>query len=248
VDPQECARRTREVIVHRGGRFMIAPELATQERLLGIPARSLYFRGRSAVLGDPPPAVVAELFGIFPGWLVDLALGATTGPLAAEQATEAYSAGCWEWGRHHLAAVPEPGRCADLLGTVVDEADGSGLALFAGWRQAPRPADPLGRLAHAMMVARELRGGLHFAALRACGLGVVDAVFTDPDSGPDRMRQTGWREQDVQPVRTRLEARTDLPERWRRAQEITDETFGACLGVLAPSQRSELAAGLAAAA
>ena len=248
MDAQECARTTREVVVHRGGRFMVAPELATRERLLQLPARSLYFRGRSAVLGDPPPAVVAELFGIFPAWLVELALTSKTGELAAPQAVEAYSAGCWEWGRNHLGAVPEPDRVADLLFGVVDEADGTGLALFAGWRLAPRPDDAPGRLAHALMVARELRGGLHFAALRSCGLGVVDAVFTDPDGGPDRLRQTGWREQDVEPVRARLRERDDLPERWRRAQQITDETFGACLGVLPPPQRTQLATALNAAA
>ncbi|WP_434444199.1 SCO6745 family protein [Lentzea sp. E54] len=246
MDAQECARTTREVLVHRGGRFMVAPELATQERLLQVPARSLYFRGRSAVLGDPPPAVVAELFGIFPAWLVEIAL--TSNELSAGRAVEAYTAGCWEWGRHHLAAVAEPDRVADLLFTVVDEADGSGLALFAGWRRAPRPDDAPGRLAHALMVARELRGGLHFAALRSCGLGVVDAVFTDPDSGPDRLRQTGWREQDVEPVRARLRDRTDLPERWRRAQQITDQTFGACLGVLPSPKRAQLATALRAAA
>jgi hypothetical protein len=248
VNAEECARTTREVVVHRGGRFMVAPELATQERLLQVPARSLYFRGRSAVLGDPPPAVVAALFGIFPAWLVDFALSSPTGELTAERAIEAYLTGCWEWGRHHLVAVPEPHRLAELLFTVVDQAEGSGLALFAGWRCAPRPEDATARLAHSMMVARELRGGLHFAALRSCGLGVVDAVFTDPDSGPDRMRQTGWREQDVEPVRARLRDRVDLPERWRRAQQITDETFGACLGVLAPRQRTELATALLTAA
>lgn len=248
MDAQECARATREVVVHRGGRFMFSPELAAQERLLGLPARSLYFRGRSAVLGDPPPAVVTELFGIFPAWLMDLALSSPTGKLAAERAVEAYTAACWEWGRHHLTAVQDPGAIADLLFTVVDAADGSGFALFAGWRPAPRPADPPARLAHALMVARELRGAFHFAALRACGLGVVEAVFTDPDGGPERMRQTGWRDEDVAPVRDRLHGRTDLEPRWRGAQRTTDETFGGCLAVLSADQRAELAGALQAAA
>ena len=239
---------TREVVVHRGGRFMVSPELATQERLLGLPARSLYFRGRSAVLGDPPPAVVTELFGIFPAWLVDLALSSPTGKLAAERAVEAYTAACWEWGRHHLFTVPDPDATADLLFTVVDAADASGFALFAGWRHAPRPADPLARLAHALMVARELRGAFHFAALRAGGLGIGEAVFTDPDSGPQRLRQTGWREEDVAPVQERLHGRTDLEARWHQAQRTTDEAFGACLAALSADQRAELATALRTAA
>lgn len=227
---------------------MIAPELATQERLLGAPARSLYLRGRSAVLGDPPPHVVAELFGLLPIALVEMAL-ARPGPVVpAAQAIEAYSTACWEWGRHHLAEIGPADRLADLLVAVSDAADASALALFAGWRAAPRPADPPARLAHALMVARELRGGLHFAALRASGLGVADAVLLDPEGGPERLRQTGWRDQDVEIVRARLTGHDDLPERWQRAQDLTDEVFGGCLAVLTAPERSELAAGLALAA
>lgn len=248
MDAQECARATRVVIVHRGGRFMVAPQMATQERALGIPPRSLYFRGRSAVLGDLPVPVVADLFGLFPGWLVELALTATTQKVPAERAVEAFTAACRDWGRHHLAEVPAADRLADLLFTVVDEADASALVLFSAWRGVPRPDDPPARLAHALMVARELRGGLHFAALRASGLGVVDALLSDPDVGPERLRQTGWRQQDVDRAVAGLTAPDDARRRWHRAQDITDETFGMCLGVLDDRERAELSAGLQTAA
>jgi len=44
---------------------MTATQLFAEEAAAGQPKFSLYFRGRSAVLGDPPPVVVAELFEIF---------------------------------------------------------------------------------------------------------------------------------------------------------------------------------------
>ncbi|MBC8092027.1 MAG: hypothetical protein H7Y15_08850, partial [Pseudonocardia sp.] len=65
---------------------------------------------------------------------------------------------------------------------------------------------------------------------------------------PERLRQTGWRDQDVEIVRARLTGHDDLPERWQRAQGLTDEVFGGCLAVLTAPERSELAAGLALAA
>lgn len=74
----DLARGTREVIVTQGGAFMVSPQLAAQEQRLGLPERSLYFRGRSAVLGDPPAQVVGALFRIFPQWLIGLMLDQAT--------------------------------------------------------------------------------------------------------------------------------------------------------------------------
>ncbi|MEJ2888524.1 SCO6745 family protein [Actinomycetospora aeridis] len=248
MESQECAREMREVIVHRGGRFMASPQLATHERRLGVPPRSLYFRGRSAVLGDPPAGVVADLFGIFPGWLVDLALGATAAVPAGE-AVDEFAGACADWAEEHLGAVDDRDRLADHLYAVADAADASALPLFSGWRATTRPDGDTARLGHAMLVVRELRGGLHFAALRAAGMGVVDAVLADPEVGPDRLRQTGWRPQDVDDAVAR---RADDPDRaaTRRAEaeERTDAAFGACLDVLGADGRAELAAGLAHAA
>lgn len=68
------ANRIRPVVQVLGGRFMTSPELAAVEAEVGLPPRSLYVRGRSAVLGDVPPKVAAELFGIFPHWLFDFVL------------------------------------------------------------------------------------------------------------------------------------------------------------------------------
>src|SRR5213082_1379129 len=68
------ANRIRPVVQVLGGKFMTSPELAEVEAEVGLPQRSLYLRGRSAVLGDVPPKVAAELFGIFPHWLFEFAL------------------------------------------------------------------------------------------------------------------------------------------------------------------------------
>ncbi|MFD1152703.1 helix-turn-helix domain-containing protein, partial [Saccharothrix hoggarensis] len=151
---------TREQVVSLGGRFMTSPELAAREHASGLPPRTLYFRGRTAVLGDPVPGVVASVIGIFPEWLVETAI---VRGFPADRAIDAYLNACWDWSRNHLGAVAEPDRLADLGFAVVDGADPSGLPLFRGWRDAARPDDGPARLGHVLMVLRELRGGLHFA-------------------------------------------------------------------------------------
>lgn len=217
---------------------MTSPELAAHEQAVGLPPRTLYFRGRTAVLGDPPPGVVASVLGIFPEWLVEAALVRS---LPADRAADAYLGACWDWARNHLADVPEAERFAKLAFTVVDAADASALPLFRGWRDAARPEDAPAALGHALMVLRELRGGLHFAALRAVGLGVTQAVALDPGGGRGRLLRTGWRPEDAEALLASVADRPDLRERWRRAEQATDDRFDDALAVLTDAERAEFA-------
>lgn len=240
MDHLSAARLTRDPIVTLGGAFMTSRQLAAEEARMCLPERSLYFRGRSAVLGDPPVAVVTSLFGLFPDWLVELVLDKVTPMVSAQRAIDGYTRGCAAWGASELAAVDAAAEAAELLYRIVDGADVTALALAAGWRAQQRPERPAERLAHALMLAREVRGGLHFAALRACGLSVPEAAVADPRGGRDRLLRTGWRPEDADELIARAEARPDLPARWRRAEELTDETFAATMQLLDPTETGRL--------
>ncbi|MEV6872587.1 hypothetical protein [Amycolatopsis sp. NPDC051128] len=223
------ANRIRPVVQVLGGRFMTSPELVAVEAEVGLPPRSLYVRGRSAVLGDVPPKVAAELFGIFPHWLFDFVLPPATAALDAPAAVRAYAESSARWSRVNLSAVPDSGRLAELLFRVIDAADASGLALFAGWQNADRPTADVERLGFALMVFRELRGGLHFAALRAVGLSVPEAVIADPEGGRARLLRTAWPEAAADELIAAAEAKPDLRDRWHRAEALTDERIGELL-------------------
>lgn len=223
------AHRTRDPIVILGGKFMTAPEMAAQEVELGLPERSLYFRGRSAVLGDPPAHIVAALFGIFPDWLIELMIDKATPAVSAAGAVDAYTRAAALWGRRVFAGVEAAEHTAASLYRIADTADASALPLFAGWRVRTRPSDAPARLAHALMLARELRGGLHFAALRACGLGISEAVTADPAGGRERLLRTGWPPADADALIARAQARPDLVDCWNRAEQLTERTFGHAL-------------------
>jgi hypothetical protein len=240
----DFVRRTRVGIVHTGGRFMASPELSRQEREAGAAPRSLYFRGRTGVLGDLPTPVVADLVGIFPRDAVGFALDRAP-QLPADVAVESFRAACRDWARGHLAPSLDPAaaaHCAELLFEVVDRADGGALALFSAWRATPRPTEPVDRFAHGLLLARELRGGLHFAAIRAVGLTIAEAVLLDPDSEPARLTQLGWRRTEVLAARERLT--TDAESRRARAEELTDQAFAAACAVLTVKQLTRLAAAI----
>ncbi|OXM52566.1 SCO6745 family protein [Amycolatopsis alba] len=235
------AREIRGVVQVLGGKFMTSPELAEIEAEVGLPPRTLYLRGRSAVLGDPPPKVVAKLFGIFPSWLFEFALPPAMAALDAASAVRAYSRSSAKWAHVSLSGAEDPGRLADLLFRLVDAADASGLALFAGWQLAERPEDDIERLAFALMVFREFRGGVHFAALRAVGLTVPEAVVADPEGGRGRLLRTAWSEEAAGELIAAAEAKGDLRDRWRYAEDLTDRRVAELLRVtLVDDEREEL--------
>ncbi|OXM50544.1 hypothetical protein CFP71_27545 [Amycolatopsis thailandensis] len=236
-----AAREIRGAVQVLGGKFMTSSELAEVEAEVGLSPRALYLRGRSAVLGDPPPKVVAKLFGIFPSWLFEFALPPAIAALDAASAVRAYSRSSAKWAHVSLSGAADPGRLADLLFRLVGAADASGLALFAGWQLAERPEDDIERLAFALMVFREFRGGVHFAALRAAGLTVPEAVVADPEGGRGRLLRTAWSEEAADELIAAAEAKGDLRERWRHAEDLTDRRVAELLAVtLTDDERDEL--------
>jgi hypothetical protein len=198
------------------------------------------------VLGDVPPKVAAELFGIFPHWLFEFVLPPATAALDAPASVRAYAESSARWSRVNLSAVSEPGRLAELLFRVVDAADASGLALFAGWKNASRPSGDVERLGFALMVFRELRGGLHFAALRALGLSVPEAVIADPEGGRERLLRTAWPAEAADELVAAASRKPDLRDRWQRAESLTDDRIGELLAsTLTASEQTELESRLA---
>lgn len=231
----------RPSLVEVGGRFMVSPEMEQQAAPLGLQGGVLALRGRAAGAGEVSPAVAAALLGIFPPGLID-GLWRHTASIPAQRAGEAYAAACAAWGENHLADLEGAGRAAALAERVCDAADAGGLPLFAGWRSRPRPEAAAARTAHALMLLRELRGAIHFAALRVAGIEIPVAQAVEPNGGAARLAQTGWRPEQAEGLLARAAADTDLEERWKGAEQTTEAAFGRTLGLLDEAQREQLVA------
>jgi hypothetical protein len=237
----DLARRTRPAITGIGGRFMIAPQLAAAAEAVGVRSHVLYIRGRLAPVGALTPEAATSLLAIMPAALVGRAFERTA-ELSASRAAEACAEACLQWGRDHLSGVPagDLERLAALGEKVVDSAELSAMPLVAGWRAVPRPSDPPARAALVLHLLREHRGAIHLAALRAHGLDVPVAILTEPSAGEARLRALGWRDADVEAVRTRAARTPDAPGRWAAAERDTDAAFGVALGVLDEAEAEDL--------
>ncbi len=219
---------------------MTSRQMADAAESLGMRAGGLYFRGRIAAVGDVAPQVAVSLLGIFPAYVIELTWrGSQTLPI--EAALGSYSLACAEWGRANLVALPDAERLADTAEQVCDAAEASALPLFAAWRAQPRPTDLAARAAFALMLLRELRGGIHFAALRTQGLDVPLAVVGDPFGGEDRLRRTAWQDDAVAALATRAAAMPDLRARWSAAEAATDVRYREMCSVLPADDERALA-------
>jgi hypothetical protein len=243
----DVSRETSVALTDVGGRFMTAAQMDAAAKALGLPRGAiLYFRGRIGAVGEVSGTVAASLIGIFPPRVM-AAVWAGTAALPAAAAVPAYVGACAEWGRAELAGLAGADRVAELAERVVDAAEPSALPLFAGLRGTERPADPPARMAHALMLLRELRGGLHFAALRARGIDVPLAIMADPRGGPARLRRLAWDDAEVAALEQRAGDTADLRDRWDAAEQATTAAFADALDVLPAAEVADLGAAITAA-
>jgi hypothetical protein len=215
---------------------------------LGLDFLTGYVWARTAPLGEPTPPVVVAAFGVFEPGLVTGLYEQARGLCSREQVLAAREAGSVASLRELLPDVPadDVATTAATLrrATDVAAADVAGRPLFAGLTSLPWPADPFGRLWHAVNLLREYRGDVHQAANVAAGLtGLQMNLVTEYWIGwePTAYAGTrGWSPEAMAAADADLVARgwvadgalTD--EGQRRRDEIEARTEAAMDAVLAP--------------
>ncbi len=218
-----------------GGRWLASKATYVYGSQLGFPPdRSFYYYGRGSALGDVPPEVVTSSMTFFPSYVVEPMWTKGRAVMEPASALAAFSECCWRWGRDRLSGAAELTRTTNLLAKAIDSADGASLALFAGWREAPRPADLPALAGHLMQVLREFRGGSHAIAVLASGLTPVEAaVAGDRAAGVASPESVGWTEP--------LPERTDeLVTRRLAAEELTNLLVARAFAALDDDERTEL--------
>ena len=80
-----------------------------------------------------------------------------------------------EWGRPRLAGTEGLARFIELGEKVIDAAPTAGLPLFAAQSKLARVEDEPGRAMQVAVLLRELRFGLHSAAMTALGMPMLEA-------------------------------------------------------------------------
>ncbi len=234
MTPAEAVRACAGPVGRLGGAWMFDAGVSARGAELGLTTWSWYHLGRGGVLGDGPADAVIAAFGFFPPDLQRKAWDRGRAVLPPADAAREYALACAAWGRRSFSADPA---LTDLLTRVTDAASPMGLPVFAGWRALSRAvdADDAGRLALALQVARELRGGAHLVAVAAHGVAPLQAVMSGR-YGSANAEFFGW----PQPWPDADAAR----EVMQAAEAMTDRILEPAFAVLDGAERAALAEGL----
>jgi hypothetical protein len=229
MTPEQAAHETRDAIVSFASGFMTDPATYAYGAELGFEGMDFYASGRGGALGEVPSDVVAAAFVFFEPGVVRAAWERSATVMSRRRAAEEWAGRCHAWAREHLPEDRDWPALAGLLGPVTAAAQVAGAPLFAGWRSLPEPADPRELALHRLNGLRELRGGLHGAAVLTVGLLPVEAIAVRSAAV---LPVFGWTEPypEAEP----------LHSRWELAEARTDRMFGRQLAVLNAAERGAL--------
>lgn len=234
MTPDAVATATAPALGDLPSRYMLDPSTYIAGAEDGFEGMDLYVAGRGGALGDVPADVVVATFVFFAPGIVRASWERSAAVMSRADAADRWAAACHSWAEGNLPTdVVDLDRLADLLGTMVATADTAAAPSFGAWRSRPEP-DPdrvAALVLHRMMVLRELRGGLHGAAVVAQGLSPHAALSIR--SAP-MLAVFGWDgpHPDADDPSTRAA--------WGEAEAATDRAMATAYAALDASERAEL--------
>jgi hypothetical protein len=236
MNAAEVAAATSIPINAIGAKFMLIPETNDIGAELGFAHPfAFYTAGRGGVLGDVDADVIISAFGFFAPGLIRKFWDSSKSVMSPRQAGSAFAGAAQSWGRKHLRGVDGLERLCELGEKVIDAADSSALALFAGWRSEPLATDAPARAYQILHVLREHRGSAHIVAVLASGLTPFQAHFGK--LGEPGLKNFGWRD-----WRSELLDIAGMETRLAQAETLTTELITPAFAVLSASEADEFAA------
>jgi len=211
-----------------GSHFMLDGGTYKRGADLGFAGLDFYVTGRGGVLGDVDADVVSAAFTFFAPEHVRSQWEAGRAVMPPREAGAAFAACCHAWADLHVPADLDAARLAELAGTVVAGARPACAPVFAAWRTLPVPPSPKAAAVHHMNALRELRLGLHAAAVVASGLSPLEALsIRSPQMAP----LFGWAE---------LADVSAAQATWDGAEEATNRAMSHAFDALDDAERIEL--------
>ncbi len=228
MDPLAAATSSAAAVGTIGSHFMLDGATYVKGASLGFGGLDVYITGRAGVLGPVDADVVVAGLAFFEPGNVRTLWEQGQGVMPPADAARAFAACCEAWAEEHVPDDLDAARLADLAGQVATSARSACAPVFAGWRAMPVPESPKAAAVHQMNVLRELRNGLHSAAIVSVGLSPLQAVSV---RSPHMVALFGWPEpaaaDGVQPL-------------WDDAERRTDAAIAHAYDVLDEAERAEL--------
>lgn len=228
MNAAEAAVSNADAVSNVGSHFMLDGETYKRGAELGFAGLDFYVTGRGGVLGDVDADVVSAAFTFFEPGNVRTLWDQGRAVMPPAQAAAEFAACCHSWAESHVPADLDAGRLGDLAGAVVTAARPAGAPVFAGWRALPEPASAKARAVHHLNALRELRLGLHSAAVLASGLSPHQAVSI---KSPGMAPLFGWGD---------LADATNLQASWDDAEARTSAAMAHAYTELSDDERATL--------
>ena len=217
--------------------FYFSPEATARGDAIGLDVISLYGAGRASMLGGVDPDTADGVFYFFkPGMVAGVVARGRS--LAAEDAIAAAHLGAADdYADAHLAGVDAATLNAftDSVNALAATVPSGSSPLFDGYRAAPTPTTDAARAYRAAILLRELRGGVHTDAVKACGLSPAAACQFDRDLGYFQMH--GFSEEDM------VEHTPEIDAQKAAAEAATTAQMAALFAPLSPAQLDAIVAG-----
>lgn len=229
MDASTAAQRTAAAVSTIGSHFMLDGATYKRGAELGFQGLDFYVTGRGGVLGEVDADVVAAGFAFFEPGAVRTLWEQGRSVMPAVEAASEFAACCSAWAEAHVPDELDAARLAELAGAVVAAARPACAPVFAGWRAMDVPDEPKAAAVHQLNVLRELRNGLHAAAVISAGLSPLEALSIKT---PHMVPLFGWSE---------AGAVDGLQERWDAAEAQTDRSITHAYEGLDDAGRAELA-------
>jgi hypothetical protein len=230
MDARDAAAATAAAVGAVGSHFMLDGATYQRGAELGFAGLDFYVCGRGGVLGDVDADVVAAAFGFLQPAHVRTLWDQGRAVMAPREAAQAWAGCCAAWAEAKVPDDLDADRLAQLLDPVVAAARPTCAAVFSGWRALEVPPAPKSHVVHQMNALRELRHGLHVAAVVAAGLSPLEALS---HNAPHMAPLFGW---------TELADTTHVGPRWEAAEEATTAAIAHAYDALEPAERDELVA------
>jgi hypothetical protein len=230
MDALATATATAPAVSTIGSHFMLDGQTFVRGAELGFAGIDFYIAGRGGVLGAVDADVVSAAFAFFEPTGVRALWEAGCAVLPAADAAAAFAGCAATWADAHVPDDLDADRLGDLAGKVVAGARPACASVFSGWRALEVPTDPKQKAVHQLNALRELRLGLHAAAVLAAGLTPLEALSI---KSPHMVGIFGWSEA--------AEVSDDHKARWDQAEAATDQMIAHAYEPLDDAERGELA-------
>ena len=230
MDSLAAATASAAAVSTIGSHFMLDGKTYARGAELGFAGLDFYVAGRGGVLGDVDADVVAAAFAFFEPGHVRAQWESGRAVMTPMQAAEAFADCCSTWAEATVPDELDAGRLSELAGAVVAGARVACAPVFAGWRTLPVPSSAKAAAVHHLNALRELRHGLHAAAIATEGLAPIEALSV---RSPHMAPLFGW----AGTVDT-----TGLQERWEAAEARTNVGIAHAYDALEEADRDDLVA------